>query len=206
MAWLWPKKLFYEWGSGIVEVAPYAESVAWVPDGTNEATLISALDALTYTDVWDFQTPVFTTTKENEQEYRSGKCNVWTFAQTFEQKENLDLSIMDINDPEFLQMILWWNYVSSVTDKIRSYGFNSITAPQLVVKFTSCDLSWYDIAYETDATKKLVDTIYIVKCTASSEIPRQYFYGSKETLEGSSVTFSGELWWYLIHKREELAI
>lgn len=206
MAWLWPKKLFYEGWSWLVQVAPYADSVAWVPVWTNDVELITALDLLSYKDVWDFQSPVFTTTKDNEQEYRSGKCNVWTFAQTFEQKESLDLSIMDINDPQFLEMILWWNYTSTLTQKIRSYAFQSMTAPQLVVKFTSCDLNWYGIDYAVDATTKLVDTIYIVKCTASSAIPRQYFYWSKETLEWSAVTFSWELGWYMIHKREELSL
>lgn len=204
---LWPKKLGYDGGSGIIEVAAYDAGVLTArPDGTNEDAIITVLDGLTYTDVGDFQSPVFSTVKDNEQEYRSGKCNVGTFAKTFEQREQIDFSLLDVNDPELLKTLVGGNYSTSLTDKTWSYNFEAITATNLVVKFTSCDLNGYDISYADDGNKKLVDTIYIVKSTVSSDIPRQYRYLAKETLEGSTVTINGELGGYMIHRRTESAI
>ena len=60
-----------------VEIAPWSAALT-IPNGSNSVAVKSALDLLTYTNVWDFQEFAITGVRDNEQEYLSDRCGIGT--------------------------------------------------------------------------------------------------------------------------------
>jgi hypothetical protein len=72
-----PDKLAYTGGSGILYYSTDYDAVTSAISSitsSNAPTVESELEALTWVEVGDFDTPIFTSTQENEQTYRSSRC------------------------------------------------------------------------------------------------------------------------------------
>lgn len=104
--WLWSYKLASAGGSGILYYSTNYNFVTSQIDkltNTNAETVETQLENLTRTELWDFDSPIFTTIKENEQSYRSARCGRGIYARTELPKEQLTFNRQDVWDLEARQ-------------------------------------------------------------------------------------------------------
>ena len=192
------------WQAWIVEMATYSPALT-VPNWSNIGLVKTALEALTWTEIGNFQEFTITGVKDNEQEYLSDKCNVWSIARTFSEREDVSFNWIDAANLDIYNKFMNFYFETTATTKTVSKVFQDYEAKFIVLRFTVCDLPWYDITYAEDLTKKLVDTHYIAKTSLTSEFAKRYYaLWNQQTAEFPTMEFTWEKWWFYVFDREEL--
>jgi len=201
-----PQKFTRPAQSGTPSIATYTSTLT-SPNGSNIATVISDLDALTYTDLGDYQEFNIIGRRDNEKEFTSDLCGVGTYAKTFDEREDVSFNWLDSANLDLYQDFMNVFYETTLTEKIVSKNFEAVEAKFVVLKFVACDLNGYDIAYAEDPTKKIVDTHYVVKASLSSDFEKQYAaIGNDQDFAGTAVEFTGEKGGFYVFKRQEFVI
>jgi len=109
---LWPSKMIYSSWQGTLQRVnnfDFLDQSMLIPTNTNLNTIDTLFQSQTRSDFWDFDTFVASSTRENEQTYRSQKCWVWVYARTFDERATFVFNLQDYNDYSTITSVLGSN-------------------------------------------------------------------------------------------------
>lgn len=179
---------------GNLYVAPYPSSgiTTLLADRSNADTIVTELEALTYTNVWEV---IDLTINEDRASnlLKIDSDNRWTIYTSTRPDVNIAWTFWQAQNPNITNVFFNESVLSDVSNEYGWTNIDNVEVANLVVKITS--------TYDDDWSSRS-RTDYLVKCVFEETLAKQFIDPTRAgDLPWSPFLFMGQKGWFYVYNR-----